>query len=64
MRLRFAQQSTLPSTYTTMHTNVNLPAAIAALAFLGTGFILTVAAIVLVQSLFARKMGRARMSWW
>ena len=61
MGLRFAQQSTLSSINKTVHTNVNLPAAIAALAFLSTGFILTVATIVLMQSLFVRKMGRARI---
>jgi|SRR5436190_3332197 len=43
-----------------MHTNVNLAAAIGALAFLGTGFILAVATIVLVQSLIVGKMGRAK----
>lgn len=44
-----------------MHTNVNLAAPIEALTFLGTGFILVVATIVLVQSLIARKPGRAKV---
>jgi len=44
-----------------MHTNVNLAAPIGALAFLGTGFLLFLIAIVLAQSLIVRKMGRARL---
>ncbi len=44
-----------------MHTNVNLAAPIAALAFLGTGFILVVTGIVLLQSLFVRRIGRAKV---
>jgi hypothetical protein len=44
-----------------MHTNVNLAAPIGAVAFLGTGFILFVAAIALVQSLIVRKTGRAKI---
>jgi hypothetical protein len=44
-----------------MHTNVNLAAPLGALAFLGTGFILLLAAILLAQSLIVRKMGRARL---
>jgi len=44
-----------------MYTNVNLAAPIAVLAFLGTGFILVVTTIVLVQSLIVRKMGRAKV---
>jgi hypothetical protein len=44
-----------------MHTNVNLAAPIGALAFLGTGFILFVAAIVLGQSVIVRKTGRAKV---
>ena len=44
-----------------MNSNVNLAAPIGALALLGTGFILFVAIIFLVQSLIVRKMGRARL---
>ena len=44
-----------------MHTNVNLAAPIGALAFLGTGFILFMAVVVLVQSLIVRKMNRAKV---
>ena len=44
-----------------MYTNVNLAAPVAVLAFLGTGFILLVASIVLVQSLIVRKRGRTRL---
>src|SRR5260370_1209259 len=44
-----------------MNTNVNLAAPIGALAFLGTGFVLFVAAIFLIQSLIVRKPRRAKM---
>jgi len=44
-----------------MSTNVNLPAAIGALALLGTGFILFVAAIFLIQSLIAKKRRQAKI---
>ena len=44
-----------------MNTNVNLAAPIGALIFLGTAFILFVAAVVLVQSFITRKKGRARL---
>ena len=44
-----------------MHTNVNLAAPIGALAFLGTGVVLFLAAILLAQSLIVRRMGRAKM---
>ena len=44
-----------------MNTNVNLAAPIGALALMGTAFILVVAAAVLVQSLIARKPGRAKI---
>lgn len=44
-----------------MNTNVNLSAPIGALAFLGTGFIFAVAALVLIQSLIVRKTRRARI---
>ena len=44
-----------------MHTNVNLAAPIGALAFLGTGFILFLAVVVLAHSLFVRKLGRAKI---
>jgi len=43
-----------------MYTNVNLAAPIGALAFLGTGFILLVGAILLIQALIVRKSGRAK----
>ncbi len=44
-----------------MNTNVNLAAPIGVLALLGTGFLIFVATIVLVQSLIVRKRGRARI---
>jgi hypothetical protein len=44
-----------------MNTNVNLEAPVAALALLGTGFVIFVAAIVLIQSLVVRKMRRAKI---
>lgn len=44
-----------------MNTNVNLSAPIGALAFLGTGFVFAVAALVLIQSLIVRKGRRARI---
>ena len=44
-----------------MNTNVNLAAPIGVLAFLGTGFLFFVAAIVLIQSLIVRKRGRAKV---
>ena len=44
-----------------MDTNVNLVAPVGALALLGTGFLIFVAAIVLVQSLIVRKRRRARI---
>jgi hypothetical protein len=44
-----------------MHTNLNLAAPIGALAFLGTGVILLLGAIVLGQSLIVRRMGRAKV---
>ena len=43
-----------------MITNVNLAAPIGALALLGTGFLIFVAAVVLIQSLVVRKRRRAR----
>jgi hypothetical protein len=43
-----------------MNTNVNLSAPIGAIALLGTGFLLFVSALVLIQSLIARKHGRAK----
>jgi hypothetical protein len=43
-----------------MITNVNLAAPVGALAFLGTGFVLFIAAIILVQSLIVRKRQRAK----
>jgi len=44
-----------------MYTNVNLAAPIGALALLGTGFILLVGAILLIQALMVRKSGRAKL---
>ena len=44
-----------------MNSNVNLEAPIAALALLGTGFLIFVAAILLVQSLIVRKLRRAKV---
>jgi len=44
-----------------MNTNVNLAAPMGALALLGTGFVLFVAAIFLIQSLMVRKRQRAKM---
>jgi len=43
-----------------MNTNVNLGASLGALALLGTGLLFFVAALVLVQSLLARKPGRVK----
>jgi hypothetical protein len=43
-----------------MNTNVNLLAPIGVMAFLGTGFLLFVTALVLIQSLMVRKHGRAK----
>lgn len=43
-----------------MNTNVNLAAPVGALALLGTGFLLLVAMIVLVQSLIVRRRVRAK----
>jgi hypothetical protein len=43
-----------------MNTNVNLLAPIGVMAFLGTGFLLFVAALVLIQSLVVRRHGRAK----
>ena len=44
-----------------MNTNVNLAAPIGALALLGTGFILLLATLGLIQSLIARKHDRTRV---
>ncbi len=44
-----------------MHTNVSLEAPLAALALLGTGFLIFLAAIVLIQSLIVRKVRRAKV---
>ena len=44
-----------------MNANVNLAATVGALALLGTGFLLFLAALVLIQSLIARKRARARV---
>jgi hypothetical protein len=44
-----------------MNTNVNLEAPLAALTLLGTGFLVLVAAVALVQSLIVRKTRRAKI---
>ena len=44
-----------------MNTNVNLAASVGALALLGTGFVLFVAALFLIQSLIVRKRRRAKI---
>jgi hypothetical protein len=44
-----------------MNTNVNLAAPAGAMAFLGTGFLFFIAALVLIQSLIVRKRGRAKV---
>lgn len=44
-----------------MNTNVNLLAPIGVMALLGTGFLLFVVALVLIQSLMARKHSRAKV---
>ena len=43
-----------------MNTNVNLSAPLGAMAFLGTGFLFFVSALVLIQSLVVHKRGRAK----
>jgi hypothetical protein len=45
-----------------MNTNVNLLAPVGVLAFIGTGFLLFVAALVLIQSLVVRRTRRAKIS--
>ena len=45
-----------------MNTNVNLEAPVAVLALLGTGFLIFVVGIVLVQSLIVRKRRRAKFA--
>src|SRR6184192_3388618 len=44
-----------------MNTNVNLAAPVGALALLGTGFVLFVAAIFLIQTLIVKKRPRAKI---
>jgi hypothetical protein len=44
-----------------MNTNVNLLAPIGVIALLGTGFLLVVATLLLVQSLLVRRPGRAKV---
>ena len=44
-----------------MNTNVNLEAPLAALALLGTAFLIFVAAVVLIQSLIVRQLRRAKV---
>lgn len=44
-----------------MNTNVNLAAPAGALALVGTGFVLFVAAIFLIQSLIVKKRRRAKI---
>src|SRR5215813_2877100 len=58
MAKRFAAQSEGGSE---MYTNVNLAAPVGALALLGTGFLLFVTGIVLIQSLIVRKTRRAKI---
>ena len=45
-----------------MYTNVNFPAPLGALTFLGTGFVGFLAAVFLIYSLIVRKFGRARLA--
>jgi hypothetical protein len=44
-----------------MNTNVNLLAPVGVLALLGTGFLLFVAALIVIQSLVVRRTGRAKI---
>jgi hypothetical protein len=44
-----------------MNTNVNLAAPVGVMTFLGTGFLFFMAALILIQSLIAKKRGRARV---
>src|ERR1700681_2345461 len=44
-----------------MNTNVNLLAPVGVMALLGTGFLLFLAALVLIQSLVVRRTGRAKI---
>ena len=44
-----------------MYTNVNLLAPVGALAFLGTGFVMVVAGLVLIHALLTRRTGRAKL---
>lgn len=44
-----------------MNTNVNLLAPIGVLALLGTGLLLVVATLLLIQSLVVRRQGRAKV---
>lgn len=44
-----------------MYTNVNLLAPVGALAFLGTGFVMVVAGLVLMHALLTRRTGRAKL---
>jgi hypothetical protein len=44
-----------------MNTNVNFAGPLGAMAFLGTGFVLLVAALFLIYSLVAQKFGRAKI---
>lgn len=44
-----------------MNTNVNLAASLGVMAFLGTGFLFFIAALVLIQSLIVKKRGRAKV---
>jgi hypothetical protein len=62
--LRFASQSALlerRERELSMNTNVNLLAPIGALALLGTGFLLFVAALIVVQSLIAHRKWRSKI---
>ena len=44
-----------------MYTNVNLLAPVGVLAFLGTGFVMVVAGLVLIHALLTRRTGRAKL---
>lgn len=44
-----------------MNTNVNLWAPVGVMALLGTGFLLFVGAVILIQSLVVRRTGRAKI---
>lgn len=45
-----------------MYTNVNFPAPLGVLSFLGTGFVMFLAGVFLIYSLIVRKFGRVRLA--